>query len=278
MIGQPKMLIHSDRIVIALLLACGATCVAAENIDPAADDSQYAWGENVGWLNAEPANCGDCGVQVNDLDLTGWMWGENIGWVNLSCQNLGWCGTVDYGVQNDRCGNLTGFGWAENVGWINFAPATGGVAIDPKTGEFGGTAWGENIGWVMFADDSPVAYGVTTSWRRFPPTNGPQIALKKDATDLTISWGAVADADGYDVFGGELLNLLASGGDFTQLTDCLAEDQTVTYYERALDASRVPEYYLVRAVNCGGNGTCDSGGPGQLESRDSEIAASGTCQ
>jgi hypothetical protein len=278
LIMQLKALVRSDRIAVALLLACGATCVAAENIDPADDGSQYAWGENVGWLNAEPANCGDCGVQVNDLNLTGWMWGENIGWVNLSCQNLASCGIVDYGVENDACGLLTGFAWAENVGWINFAPATGGVTIDPQTGEFGGTAWGENIGWIAFADDSPVAYGVTTSWRRFPPTGVPQITLKKEATSLTMSWGADSDADGYDVFAGELFNLLASGGDFSQLTDCLAEDQTVTYYERALYSSTESEYYLVRAVNCGGNGTADTTGPGQVEGRDAEIAASGTCQ
>lgn len=269
---------RSVRILIVLLLACVATYVAAENIDPADDGSQYAWGENVGWLNAEPANCGDCGVQVNDLDLTGWMWGENIGWFNLSCQNLASCGTVNFGVQNDMCGTLSGYAWAENVGWINFAPATGGVTIDPQTGEFGGTAWGENIGWITFADDSPVAYGVTTSWRRFPPTGGPQITLKRDATYLIISWGVVADADGYDVFAGKLFTLLASGGDFSQLTECLAEDQTVTYYERALGASGESEYYLVRAVNCGGNGTADTAGSGQVEGRDAEIAASGTCQ
>jgi hypothetical protein len=135
--------------------------------------------------------------------------------------------------------------------------------IDPQTGEFSGHAWGENIGWITFADDSPVAYGVVTSWRRFPPTGGPRIELMKDSTDLRIFWGAVANADGYDVFAGALFDLLASGGDFSQLTDCLAEDQPGTSYERALDASRVPEYYLVRAVNCGGNGTADTTGPGQ---------------
>ena len=42
-----------------------AELVPAENIDPINDGSQYAWGENVGWMNAEPANCSSCGVQVN---------------------------------------------------------------------------------------------------------------------------------------------------------------------------------------------------------------------
>ena len=30
----------------------------AENIDPDNDDSQYAWAENVGWINAEPGGDG----------------------------------------------------------------------------------------------------------------------------------------------------------------------------------------------------------------------------
>jgi len=158
-------------------------------------------------------------MQVGDSELTGWVWGENIGWVSLSCLNTATCDATAYGVANDACGHLFGYAWAENVGWINLAPATGGVTIDPQTGEFGGTAWGENIRWITFADDSPVAYGVVTSWRRYAPTGGPQVAVSKDPTELTISWAAMADADGYDVFRGTLSDLLASGGDFGELTD-----------------------------------------------------------
>jgi hypothetical protein len=256
-----------------------ASLAAAENIDPANDGSQYAWSENVGWLNAEPNGDGQDGVQVDGSGLSGYMWGENIGWASLSCVNTGSCGTVDYGVENDNCGTLTGYGWAENVGWINFAPTTGGVRIDPQTGEFAGTAWGENIGWITFADDSPVAYGVCTSWRRYAPTGGPETDLAKDTGDLVISWGAVADCDGYDVFQGSLTDLLTSGGDFsTSTADCLAENQAGTSHRQSLSAGTVADFFLVRAMNCGGNGTCDSGGPGQGEGRDSEITSSGTCE
>ncbi len=38
-------------ILFVLLIAC--TCYA-ENIDPYNDSSQYAYSENVGWLNFEP--------------------------------------------------------------------------------------------------------------------------------------------------------------------------------------------------------------------------------
>jgi hypothetical protein len=251
----------------------------AENIDPANAGYQYAFAENVGWFSAEPNGDGGDGVQVEAAELSGWMWGENTGWISLSCLNTSTCATVDYGVSNDNCGELGGYAWAENVGWINFAPATGGVRIDPQTGEFSGTAWGENIGWVTFSDDSPVAYGVTTSWRRHAPMGCPEIVFDKVLTDLVITWGHVANTDGYDVFGGSLMNLLASGGDFSNSTDeCLAENQPGTSFQQSLAAGSDASFFLVRAMNCGGNGTCDCGGGGQVNGRDSEIGSSGTCE
>jgi len=141
---------------LVLLLFCSA--VYAENIDPNDNDSQYAYGENVGWLNAEPS--GDevpgPGVDVTDSALTGYMWCENIGWINLSPVNYG-------GVSNDGSGNLSGYAWSENAGWINFAPLYAVVTIDPDTGEFSGFAWGENIGWINFAQNT--GGRVKTEWR-----------------------------------------------------------------------------------------------------------------
>jgi len=142
----------------------------AENIDPAADDHQYAWEENVGWLNAEPS--GGDGVEVDGFKLTGYIWAENIGWISLSCENTGSCGMVSYGVTNDGLGNLSGYAWAENVGWISFScdntsscgTVDYGVTIDPDTGEFSGYAWGENIGWINFEYTISTTYGVVTSW------------------------------------------------------------------------------------------------------------------
>jgi hypothetical protein len=161
---------------LALLAVAGA--VLAENIDPANNNSQFAWSENAGWLNAEPANCGDCGVHVTNAGLTGYMFSENLGWVNLSCRNNSTCSGPAgiWGVANDGAGVLSGYAWAENAGWINFscrtnygAACTGspggnwGVTINPATGIFSGHAWGENIGWVSFSDTTPVAYRVQTS-------------------------------------------------------------------------------------------------------------------
>jgi hypothetical protein len=137
--------------------------VSAENIDPYQDNSQYAWGENIGWLNFEPSQ--GPGVEASDARLTGYVWAENIGWINLSCRNGDTCGNVEFGVVNDGSGQLSGFAWGENVGWINFNPqVTGdstryGVLIDDE-GIFNGWAWGENIGWIRFRSVGTVPFKV----------------------------------------------------------------------------------------------------------------------
>jgi len=67
---------------ISLLLFC-STGFAAENIDPDDDGSQYAWGENVGWINLEPGGDGGPGAEVGESALIGYIWGENIGWIKF---------------------------------------------------------------------------------------------------------------------------------------------------------------------------------------------------
>ena len=134
----------SALVLLALLIGLAATPAAlAENVDPDGDGSQYAYGENIGWINAEPSGNGGPGLQVDDFEVTGWMWGENIGWISFSCQNTGACGDETYGVSNDG-GALAGWAWSENGGWISMscentgscASASYGVLIDTSTGEF----------------------------------------------------------------------------------------------------------------------------------------------
>ncbi len=160
--------------IAALLLdQSGSLAWASDNVDPANSGAQYAWGENIGWLNAEPRGDGGPGVFVEDDGVSGYLWSENTGWVSLSCLNNSTCGTRDYRVTNNGVGNLAGYAWAENTGWISFscentnscATKPYRVRIDPNTGEFSGRAWSENTGWISFRNQSgPVNYGVTTSW------------------------------------------------------------------------------------------------------------------
>jgi hypothetical protein len=255
---------------------------AAENIDPGSDDSQYAWGENVGWLNAEPQGEGGPGVQVDDFELTGWIWGENVGWISLSCKNGSTCGTTDYGVLNDGTGVLSGYAWAENVGWINFAPATAGVTIDAATGEFGGEAWGENVGWIRFASSGAHPFAMKTGWScdpaPTPPSGSPDLAVAKSGTAAELSWGSTPGATAYDLIAGDLGALRGSGGDFSVATEaCLSTHRTT----RLLSHPDTPGpgeafWYLVRGENCGGKGSYDSGGGVQVGLRDAEVAASGS--
>ena len=59
--------------IAATLFVPGAR---AEDIDPDGDGSQYAWGENVGWLNAEPSGQNGPGLEISHFFLAGWLWGE----------------------------------------------------------------------------------------------------------------------------------------------------------------------------------------------------------
>jgi len=176
---QPTLIL----LIATLMFFIGSKAVFAENIDPDYDDFQYAYGENVGWLNLEPEGDGGPGVEVGDLELTGWIWAENLGWISLSCSNTNSCGVNNYGVVNDGVGNLSGSAWGENVGWINFAPNQGGVYID-ACGDFKGEAWGENIGWISFRSDGAYPFKVTTSWTS-PVDNIPPVT---ETASITQEW------------------------------------------------------------------------------------------
>jgi hypothetical protein len=179
------------------MIAATASLVAAEDIDPVGNNSQYAWGENVGWINAEPSGQGGPGINVLQTRLTGYMWGENIGWINLHCLNNNTCGTAQYGVTNDF-GKLGGYAWGENVGWISFcdqdtpgvcktAGSTYRVTINLTDGVFSGFAWGENIGWISFSDDAPVAYKVQTDMNDGDTDPGPADNCPWDANENQLN-------------------------------------------------------------------------------------------
>ena len=266
---------------VALIAGLMGGAVSAENIDPDSDGSQYAYAENVGWINGEPSGDGGPGVQVDDFELTGWMWGENVGWVSLSCKNTSSCGTVDYGVSNDGNGVLSGFAWSENLGWINFAPSTSGVTINVSTGDFSGRAWAENVGWVTFASSGANPYKVKTAWTCDPPpaapSGSPSLTVDKSGTDVLLSWTTLAGATGYDIVRGDLGTLRSSAGDFSLATQECLDDNRTTMSLLFTGTPAVGEgfWFLVRGVNCGGSGSYDTGEPSQVGGRDSEIVASG---
>lgn len=273
------------RHVLAIaLLAAVPNAGHAENMDPDGDNSQYAWGENVGWINLEPSGDGGPGMHVYDFTVNGWLWGENIGWVSLSCVNRGTCDQAAYEVTHDGLGNLGGAAWGENVGWIRFSHLEGNVWIDPADGFLHGYAWGENIGWIQMGSASgPSPYRIRTAWRCSPPPSAPSDGLHLDLAKLgggaaELSWDPVAGATGYDVIYGDL-NILRSppGGDFVSSTwGCVFDNETTTHVVHPEPAPLdIGIWYLVRPVNCGGAGSYDSGGAGQSAPRDVGIDGSG---
>jgi len=88
---------------------------------------------------------------------------------------------------------------------------------------------------------------------------------------------SIAGARGYDLVAGYLSLLRGSGGDFSQATiGCVLNDTPETSWT-FFGAPPVGNgyWFLVRDVFCGGNGTFDSLGAGQVAPRDPGIDASG---
>ena len=161
--GQPRRVLIGAVLLANLLLFLLTLGVAVA----AGEVAGYAWGTNAGWINFAPDNGG---VTVYSDHLEGYAWGENIGWIRLgTCASGSPCtyantAANNYGVNNNGVGGLSGYAWGTNIGWINFAPANGGVMVDPVTGDFAGYAWSENVGWIHFQNSSP-AYKVNAAWR-----------------------------------------------------------------------------------------------------------------
>jgi hypothetical protein len=121
--------------------------------------NKYAYGANLGWLNAYAD--GVNGAVVTDYTLSGFIYAANVGWINLGSgapangiryQNLS---AGDFGVNNDGLGNLRGYAWGANIGWLNFEN-TGAPAINIKNGRFSGYVWSANCGWISLSN--AVAY------------------------------------------------------------------------------------------------------------------------
>jgi uncharacterized membrane protein len=113
------------------------------------------------------------------------------------------------------------------------------------------------------------------------PADTPMLTVGKTAAGAAqLEWSAVGAAAGYDLVRGSL-KVLRRFGDFkSATTDCLENDWAGTSREDADLPSMYKDgfWYLVRATNCGGGGTFDSGAPSQVRARDAGIQASSfTC-
>ena len=94
-----------------------------------------------------------------------------------------------------------------------------------------------------------------------------------ERTDALISWPVIVDATAYDLTRGDLGLLRSTGGDFSAATDlCLVSKEPVTLHaDGGVPAVGEGYWYLARGASCGGLGSYDSAGPGQIGSRDAEV-------
>jgi len=110
-----------------------------------------------------------------------------------------------------------------------------------------------------------------------PPAGTPALLLGKNTGDGVLEWDVVAGATGYDVVRGDLAPLRASLGDYTTSVESCLENDTpaTTRVDPDLPGSGDSFWYLIRSVNCGGDGSYDVPEPSQAAPRDASIDGSG---
>ena len=149
----------TSLLAVTILFGCAAIVTADSNVTAG---KEFAWGENIGWLNWRDANGGVDGVLNCGAHLEGFIWTENAGWINTGNGPLAGsmytnADSSDFGVNILANGDLAGFAWAENFGWINFSTASAApdqARYDSVAGRFRGYAWAENVGWINLDDSN----------------------------------------------------------------------------------------------------------------------------
>ncbi|HEX4824179.1 MAG TPA: putative metal-binding motif-containing protein [Candidatus Polarisedimenticolaceae bacterium] len=109
------------------------------------------------------------------------------------------------------------------------------------------------------------------------PTGPLTLTMSKSAGNVTMSWNAVPNAIQYDIISGDLGELRAAGGHYTNLTQASCYGNDVAGTSMTLPGSPTAgngQFFLMRAVGCTGLGAYDEGVPSQHSTRDQEIGTS----
>lgn len=139
--------------VVLIILFRPVPAGASTSIDAL---NRYAYGGNIGWLNAVADT--NNGAVMGDYVCSGYIYSANVGWINLGSgsptngiyyQNLS---ASDFGVNQDGLGNLSGYAWGANIGWITFEQIYGKPNINLRTGVLNGYAWSANCGWISLSN------------------------------------------------------------------------------------------------------------------------------
>jgi hypothetical protein len=164
-------MIKNIFLTLVFTVCClGASRALASNIDGSITPGpQYAYGENLGWINFA---CDNCNVHITDTAVTGHAWSKQYGWINLNPDGAG--------VINNCAGQLGGKAWSRALGWLDFS----GVSIDTSgifTG-LGGTP-GTKAGRINF---SCTNCAVATDWMQCSLRESPAQVVINGLTSTTI--------------------------------------------------------------------------------------------
>lgn len=177
---------------LGLGLGLATAAGAASTVDVA---NRYAYGANVGWLDAR-ANASN-GAAIGQYFCTGYVWSANCGWIGLgNGPTNGWnysnASAADWGVNHDCAGYLWGYAYGANVGWITFEQSWGRPRIDLLTGNLYGYVWSANLGWISLSNAQ--AFVQTDSFLPGPDADGDGLPdpweLGKAGNLTTLSGGA----------------------------------------------------------------------------------------
>lgn len=250
----------------ALLLAGAAAALAGSTIDPA---RPYAYGQNIGWVNARPD--GTNGAVIGQFYCAGRLWSANCGWITLGsgAPANGWSyandSAADWGVNHDGEGRLAGLAYGANIGWIAFEQVRGFPRVDLRTGNLHGHAWGANVGWISLSNAQ--AFVRTASFDPGPDADLDQLPDPyefKYAGSLTNLSGLA----GRDTDGDGSTDLREARAD-TDPLDPLDSLRIVAFEaagggRRLAWTARPTRLYRVEATNAVGAGGWADAGPGLL--------------
>lgn len=177
-----------------------AASVAAPAASTVGATNRYAYGANVGWLNAR-GNVTN-GAAIGQYFCTGYVWSANCGWICLgNGPTNGWRyvneSAVDWGVNHDCAGYLWGFAYGANIGWLLFEQSWGRPRVDLHTGNLSGYVWSGNVGWISLSNAQ--AFVQADSFFPGPDSDGdglPDPWERSRAGNLTTLSGGSHDQDG----------------------------------------------------------------------------------